>query len=255
MKDRHIPRTRFGDIVAEFLPPARRKGSRRGADKVVILCGGMPSAPRSGPLLPFLARKGYWVFYPRYRGSWESGGKFLRYSPEEDVLNIIDALPRGFKDIYAGKRYRIKTPEICVIGGSFGGPAAILASRDPRVTRAVAVAPVIDWRREGKSEKAAWMEKFLREAFGEAYRFDHKDWLKLKTGKFYSPAAHAKEIDGRKIFMIHAKNDGVVPYRASEAFAKRTGAQLLLLRSGGHLRMSVIAAPRLWKKVGPFLRG
>ena len=68
-------RTRFKhQIVAEFLPPTRPRKKQ----KVIILCDGMPSMPRKQALMEFLAAKGYWVFYPRYRGSWESGGQFLR---------------------------------------------------------------------------------------------------------------------------------------------------------------------------------
>ena len=32
----------------------------------------MPSIPRKQPLSEFLAAKGFWVIYPRYRGAWES---------------------------------------------------------------------------------------------------------------------------------------------------------------------------------------
>jgi dipeptidyl aminopeptidase/acylaminoacyl peptidase len=86
-------RTRFKkEIVAEFLPPARP----RKRQKVIILCDGMPGMPRKQALMEFLAAKGYWVFYPRYRGSWESGGKFLQKSPERDILDVIDERQRAF---------------------------------------------------------------------------------------------------------------------------------------------------------------
>src|ERR1035441_9301255 len=67
-------RTRFKlNIVTEFLPPARTGKTQ----KAIILCDGMPSIPRKQPLAEFLAAKGHWVFYPRYRGAWESGGEVL----------------------------------------------------------------------------------------------------------------------------------------------------------------------------------
>jgi hypothetical protein len=59
-------RARFkNEIVAEFLPPAPPRKRQR----VILLCDGMPSIPRKQPLSDFLSRKGYWVFYPRYRGA------------------------------------------------------------------------------------------------------------------------------------------------------------------------------------------
>jgi uncharacterized repeat protein (TIGR03803 family) len=47
---------------------------------------GMPSIPRKQPLSEFLAAKGFWVIYPRYRGAWESSGEFLAKSSHEDIL-------------------------------------------------------------------------------------------------------------------------------------------------------------------------
>jgi len=83
-------RTRFENgILAEFLAPSRT----RKRQKLVILCDGMPSIPRKQPLGEFLASKGFWVLYPRYRGTWESYGEFLARSPDQDLLDIVDSLP------------------------------------------------------------------------------------------------------------------------------------------------------------------
>ena len=89
--------------------------------------------------------KGYWVFYPRYRGAWESGGQFLEKSPHLDIKDVIDELPKGFKDAAYGQRFSVYPDEIFVIGGSFGGAAAILSSLDTRVTKVIANCAVVDW--------------------------------------------------------------------------------------------------------------
>ena len=149
----HILRTRIKDeIVCEFLPPVRRTSSVKPVNKVIILCGGMPAYPGKKDLPEFLANQGYWVFIPRYRGSWESAGNFLAISPHQDVLDIIDQLPKGFRVLWTGKIYKITEPEIYLIGSSFGGAAVILASRDAYVKKAIALSPVIDWRVETKTE-------------------------------------------------------------------------------------------------------
>src|ERR1700756_1943878 len=136
-------RTRFKrEIVTEFVPPAQS----RKVQKVIVLCDGMPSVPRKQPLAEFLSKKGYWVFYPRYRGAWESGGQFLEQSPHQDILDVIDELPKGVRELGFGKRFALKPDEIFVIGGSFGGAAAILASLDDRVKRVIANCPVVDWK-------------------------------------------------------------------------------------------------------------
>jgi alpha-beta hydrolase superfamily lysophospholipase len=236
------------DIVCEFLPPAQP--SRR----VIILCGGVPSYPGKRDLLKFLSAKGYWAFLPRYRGSWESGGSFLKISPHRDLLDVIDQLPRGFKDLWSGKTYRIARPEIYLLGSSFGGAAVILASRDRRVRRAVAFSPVTDWCAETKAESVEKLFQFTRTAFGNGYRGTQRDWNKLKTGVFYNPAHEAASIDGAKLLIFHANDDEIVHAQTSAAFARATGARLVLLPRGGHLSISNTMMPEFWKKIKIFLK-
>lgn len=242
-------RARFKkDIVCEFLPP------RRPSRKVVIICGGMPGYPGKPHLLEFFSKKGYWAFIPRYRGSWESGGSFLEKSPHQDVLDIIDQLPKGFRDLYGGKMYKIKSLEIYLIGGSFGGPTVILASVDKRVKKAVALSPVVDWKSESKAEPIDRMAKFIRTAFGHAYRFRDKDWRKLKTGTFYNPAHEARRLDGRKILIFHAKDDKIVYFNPVRKFAKVTKCAFVPMKTGGYLSLSRLSHPRFWKRISRFFR-
>ena len=247
-------RARFKkEIVTEFLPPVRT-GKKQ---KVIILCDGMPSIPRKQPLMEFLGRKGYWIFYPRYRGAWESGGEFLRQSPHQDVLDVIDELPKGVRELAFGKRFGLSPDEIFVIGGSFGGAAAILASLDKRVKKAIANCPVVDWAILGAAEKAETSNRsyaaYIREAFGNSYRLSDRNWRKLRGGKFYNPAYHAEEIDPAKVMMFHAKDDPNVPYRSVRDFAARTGVKLHTLARGGHVSTDYIVR-RHWRRIERFFK-
>src|SRR6478672_7697261 len=229
-------RTRFKkEIVAEFLPLARP----RKRQKVIILCDGMPGIPRKQALMEFLAAKGYWVFYPRYRGAWESGGKFLEKPPDRYILDVIDELPKGVREVAFGKRFALKPDEIFVIGGSFGGAAAILASLDDRVKKVIANCPVVDWAILAKEEKLETSNPnyaaYIREAFGNGYRLSDRNWRKLYSGRFYSPAHHARKINPAKVMMFHAKDDPYVPYQTVKKFAADTGVKLNLFERGGHL--------------------
>jgi pimeloyl-ACP methyl ester carboxylesterase len=248
-------RTRFKrEIVAEFLPPARARKTRN----VIILCDGMPSTPRKQPLADFLSKKGYWVFYPRYRGAWESDGVFMERSPHEDILDVIGELPRGFKESAFGRRFSLSPDKVFVIGGSFGGAAAVLCSLDPRVTRVIANCPVVDWSILARSERLETSNKnyaaYIREAFGNGYRLSDRNWNKLRGGRFYNPAHHAGEIDPAKIMMFHAKDDPYVPWRSVERFARQTGARLKLLARGGHLRTEFIVQ-KYWPQISRFFEG
>jgi pimeloyl-ACP methyl ester carboxylesterase len=245
-------RTRFArDIVTEFLPPARAGKKTR----VIILCDGMPSIPRKQSLAEFLAAKGYWVFYPRYRGAWESGGEFLARSPHLDILDVIDGLAREFREMAFGKRFRIHADEIFVIGGSFGGAAALLCSLDPRVKKVVTNCPVVDWAILGKEEKKETSNPsyaaYIRAAWGNGYRLSERNWKKLSNGKFYNPMFHAREMDASKIWMCHAQDDPYVPYRSVVKFARGTGARLKLLRRGGHLSTDWVVR-KYWREIVKF---
>jgi dipeptidyl aminopeptidase/acylaminoacyl peptidase len=246
-------RTRFQkQVLTEFLPPARN-GKKQ---KVIILCDGMPSIPRKQPLAEWLAAKGYWVFYPRYRGTWESGGEFLMKSPHQDILDVLDCLPGGFSDIAFGKRFSVRPDEIFVIGGSFGGAAAILCSLDPRVKKVIANCAVVDWNILRESEKTETSNlsyaSYIRDAFGAGYRLTQKNWNKLYSGRFYNPAQHIDQITPAKILMFHAKDDPHVPYRSVRQFAAETGVKLHSLRTGGHISTDWVVR-RFWAEIKRFL--
>jgi pimeloyl-ACP methyl ester carboxylesterase len=247
-------RTRFKkEIVAEFLPPSRPRKLQR----VILLCDGMPSIPRKQPLAEFLARKGYWVFYPRWRGAWESGGQFLRYPPQQDLADILDELPRGVRELAFGRRFRLSPDEIFVIGGSFGGAAAILASLDPRVKKVVANCPVVDWRILPQEQKKETSNKsyaaYIREAFGNGYRLTDRNWNKLRSGTFYNPAHHIRELTPAKILMFHAQDDPYIPWRGVKKFADSAGIRLRLFRRGGHLSTDRIVRTH-WPQIERFFR-
>ncbi|MCR4284376.1 MAG: prolyl oligopeptidase family serine peptidase [Parcubacteria group bacterium] len=247
----HILRTRFKkEIVAEFLPPSRMLKE----NKVIIFCQGMPSGSSKKDLLEFFSKKGYWVFHPRYRGSWESGGEFLKLSPHQDILDIIEQLPKGFRSAWDGKLFKVNPDKVYLFGSSFGGPAAILASGYPLVDKVVVFSPVIDWRSPSKVEPLDQLGRFVKTGFGEAYRFPIKNWNKLKNGKFYNPIAETKDIDGKKIFIIHAKDDEVVSYIPSKKFSEKTGCKLVLLKKGGHLSAKNFIKKSFYKKIRWFIK-
>jgi pimeloyl-ACP methyl ester carboxylesterase len=245
-------RTRFrNEIVAEFLPPFRARKKQQ----LILLCDGMPSIPRKQPLAEFLARQGFWVIYPRYRGAWESAGEFLARSPHEDFLDILDQLPAEIEEIAFGQRFRFSPERIFVIGGSFGGAAAILLSLDPRVKRVIANCPVVDWSILAKAEKAETSKKnyaeYIRHAFGNAYRLSDANWHKLRAGDFYNPWHHRNEIDGSKVMMVHAMDDPNVPYERTRKFAEITGAKLKTLKRGGHISTDYVTR-KYWLEIKRF---
>ena len=242
-------RTRFAsDIVAEFWMP------KKPSHKAIILCDGCPTVPAKKHVGEFFARKGYWVFHPRYRGSWESDGKFLEYSPEEDVLLVAEGLNAGFLNVYDGIEYLLDISDITVIGASFGGAAAMLSLKYPLIDRAVALSPVIDFKAPSLDEPFETVLYIIEEGFGAAYR-PHKDaWKRLMKGNFYSPKADAKLIDTDRLFVVHALDDRIVPVAPLKKFAAAKKFKPFILKTGGHFSTRKVMRPDIWKRVSGFLK-
>lgn len=246
----NICRTRFKrQILTEFLPPKNKE-----TGNVMILCSGVPGSPDKDEMLEFWARKGYWVFFPRYRGAWESHGRFLDHSLEYDLLAVLDGMQKRFKDYWTGKSYCVKPEHVTVVGTSFGGAAAILATLHPHVHKAVCISPVVDWVAENKNEPLQVLYKLIRQAYGGVYRINKKNWDRLATGEFYNPAQHADKLNPGKILIFHAKNDTVVKYKPVEQFAQKIGCRMVSFESGGHLSSTLLLEPKNYKLVSEFLK-
>ena len=241
----HTFRTRFAkDIVAEFLPP------KKTSHDVIIFCDGMPGLPgKKKTLMEFFSKKGYWAFNPRYRGVWESGGSFLEESPVEDICDVIDGLYQPITSIWDNVEYNIDPEHIIIVGGSFGGPAALLLSFDPRVLAVVTVAGVVDWTQQVETEPLDWLYDVTKASFGEAFRMTRKNWDKLKTGTFYNPITQLENIDPKKVLMIHAKDDTVVPYEITKRFVQKMGISLISLKKGDHVSSSILTKWRIWRHI------
>lgn len=243
-------RTRIaGEIVTEILLPPRQTG------KVAILAMGLPSSVSKGELLQFLAAQGYVVLFPRYRGTWESDGYFLEHSPTQDIHDILEALSaeKALRDVATGLVISLKkTKRADLFGGSFGGPAVLLNSRHTLVKKVIATSPVLDWTQAGEDEPFDQHVRFVMAGFGGVYRLRRQaDWQKLVTTDFYNPMTRLQDIDGKKVFLLHAKDDRIVPYEPLIPFAQATGAAYYVKPKGGHrLR---ITHQFLWKKIVTFL--
>lgn len=249
-----IHRTRIGkDIVAEFAIPASVKHQKAG--RVAVLAQGAPGMPGRSVLMTFLAKKGFYTALPRYRGSWESGGKFLEKEPTFDIKETIDALKKPLMSLYEGKSYRFpKKPSVYIFASSFGGPAGLLLSKDKRVKKVIALSPVCDWRDDCGVEPLDELDRMTKLIYGEGYRLAPNAWKKLKKGDFYNPAASLKNIDGSKVLIFHNADDDVVGIHSVKDLSHSVGATLVLKRRGGHMGLSEAMTPAKWKEIKKFLK-
>ncbi|OGH85534.1 MAG: hypothetical protein A2493_01175 [Candidatus Magasanikbacteria bacterium RIFOXYC12_FULL_33_11] len=236
------------EIVVEFLPP---KNST--SQKVIILCDGLPSLPEKNKLVKFLAKKNYWVFHIRYRGTWESIGEFLDKSPVQDVLDLVDALPKGFTDIWDKQEFKVNPESVFVIGASFGGTTALMSSLDPKINKVIAICPVVDWKDESGEESNDYLKNILRQGYPGSYHFSEENWDKLVKTDFFNPVDYADKFDSSKILSIHAKDDKIVMYNGVEKFMDKIGVHFITRKKGGHLSSSIIMNFCIFRKIKKFL--
>ena len=222
---------------------------------MIVLATGAPGMPGKNELLQFFVSKGFYVIYPRYRGSWESSGTFLAKDPTLDIKETIDALSKPLLSLYEGKKYSFpRKPRLYIFASSFGGPAALFLSKDVRVEKVIAFSPVCDWQDGCGVEPLHELDHMTKLLYGEGYRLAKNAWKKLKKGDFYNPATARGKIDGSKALIFHNSDDTVIDVRSVKKFSKDTGAKLVVRKKGGHNGLSEVMEPATWREVVKFLK-
>lgn len=154
--------------------------SNRLSKGTIILLDGLPSNPLSKEeLIKKLMKKNYDVFFPRYEGTWESKGEFLKRVPSETVIEFINALRKGLK--IGDKKYN--ATKIFILGASFGGGVALDIANKNVADKICVASPVTSFR---KVEGIDTLENFLKTAQGNNYRFDSKNWKKLLNDRIWN---------------------------------------------------------------------
>lgn len=249
---KNIIRTRLAkDIVCEVAFPERQQG------KVALVCSGAPTLPPHHNILNYLASKGYVAIGMRYRGTWESDGNFLEYSPAKDVVDCIEDLVKKKKvtDLLTKETIAVKVQYIDLFGGSFGGPAVLLNSKNKHVRKVIALAPVVDWNTLGPVETFEEYRRYSEEGYGGAYRVKKKsDWNKLLRKDFYNPITMLDKIDPKKCFILQAKDDDSCPVESLVAFQKLLPTKVYYKPKGGHFGNKKLLKKFFWKKIEQFLR-
>jgi len=161
----------------------------------------------------FLADRGYAVIQPNYRGSTGYGTSFTRKGEGQWGLAMQDDLNDAVKALVD---QGIADPKrVCVVGGSYGGYAALRAAqRDGKLFRcAVSFAGVSDLQR---------LLAYDSNALGHEAS---ADWLKAQAPDFkaISPLFHPEDFS-IPVLIVHGKKDRRVPFKQSKLMADRLAA-------------------------------
>jgi dipeptidyl aminopeptidase/acylaminoacyl peptidase len=203
---------------------------------VVVMPHGGPDARDSigfDWMAQFFANRGYAVLQPNYRGSSGYGQAFTDAGLHQWGLKMQDDLTDGVKALVAGG---IADPKrVCIVGGSYGGYAALAgAALTPDVYAcAVSFAGISDLPKMLKEERARYGKdsqavSFWISRIGSS--FDDSEQLRAT-----SPARQADKIKC-PVLLMHGEGDTTVPIEQSEIMAgamKSAGKQVEFIRFPG----------------------
>lgn len=241
-----IYRGRTKDIVFEFSPSA---GKPKG---VIILCEGLPSVPKQKELISFLSSHDYFIVYPRYKGTWESNGKFLSESPINDVEEIMNLLKNGeITELYSNKTFSIDSDNIILIGSSLGGSIALTCSNNNLVSKIVVFSPIVNFSTHNdnnQEQDLIWLEKFIRKGFGMGYRYKREDWVNMTKGLIFNPPQEIEKDKGKDILVVYGQQDMEIDFKKIENYTERNNIKKICLKDEGHLSFSKISQ-EIWNKV------
>ena len=158
----------------------------------------------------FLADRGYAVIQPNYRGSTGFGDDFRKKGDGEWGLKMQDDLNDAVTEL--AKQGIADPKRVCMVGGSYGGYAAMRAAqRDGALYRcAVSFAGVSD------------LAHLARYDSHSLYGRTHKAYLKRKAPDF--PAVSPINFPGQfstPVLLIHGKKDMRVPVKQSREMADK----------------------------------
>jgi dipeptidyl aminopeptidase/acylaminoacyl peptidase len=218
------------------LPPGR--SAAKGLPLIVLPHGGPQARDTAGFdwWAQALASRGYAVLQPNFRGSSGFGQAFTEAGHGEWGRKMQTDLSDGVS--YLAADGTIDPKRVCIMGGSYGGYAALAGvTLQKDIYRcSVAVAGVADlrdflqWRANMGGSKSLTIRYWNRFLGVEAYNDPKLDTL--------SPTRLAAQASS-PILLIHGKDDTVVPYAQSADMAKalqgaRKPVEFVTLRSEDH---------------------
>lgn len=197
-----------------------------------------------------LATRGYLVFKPNFRGSGGYGRAWADAGLGQWGGLMSDDVEDGVKALVAAGR--ADPSRICIIGGGYGGYAALQAgAHQPNLFRCVA-----NW---GGPSNLTEQVKVLKKRPDGGYRY----WLEsigeldAEALRARSPVNHAADFKA-PVLLIHGADDEVVPPEQSKAMAEaleKAGkpVRLLLLDGEGHGDFGAAGAKQMMGAIADFV--
>jgi len=241
-----IYRTFFGDVGCDIsLPKENNK-------KLVIICPGLPSDPSNYEIMDFLSDNGFLSIYVRYSGTWGSYGTFLKNSPVNDIIGIIDTISKNkfFVDSSNSKNVLLDFKEIILLGTSFGGSIALVCGAKSKfVKKIIALSPIVDYKDHAKNsnyfeESINTLGDYLKRAYGKTYDFTKDSWKNFIAGGLdLNPVDYIDKLNKKEVVILSGMEDKTISVKRVEKFFEKIPSKKKehhLLKNFGHLSLRKI---------------
>jgi|SRR3989338_436234 len=218
-------RVNLDGIICEYLLSPE-------SDRAIILLEGLPAIPQRIEFMNSLREGGYSVFYPRFRGTWESSGTFLKESPVLDVLEVATRIYEGV-DLEQSVRYKSST--IHVLATSFAGAVSLSLPKREFIQKIISLSPVFDFTKVASIQT---LKLFLRNLFTMAYRFDDNRWEDLIHNKIVAPVYNFDSATTNQHLVITGALDDQISMKELEVFCSERSIQIKIYPGVGHISYS-----------------
>lgn len=246
----------YGDIFFEFLVHDKEEGKREG----IVILPGFPSSNKYDSEMRYLYEKGYNVFFPRYKGTYQSKGKFLDENIVEGLKKFLEELKKGkAKSLWDNSLVNFSVENIIIFGGSFSGAISCgLCALDKEIKKLVLFSPVWDFKKHNESGDEQDLNKlipFVKRAYENLYRIKFTK-LSEEIGKFKecSPEFYLEKLNKNKteILVLHDPKDTSVTFNNSLNMSNKLPNIKLIRHSKGHA-WDINLIEENWKEIGKFL--
>ncbi len=239
----------YGDIFFEFLTHEK-------ASDTILYLEGFPSSGSHKSEIEFLYEKGYNVFVPHYKGTYQSRGKFLEGNIVHEMKSFVDEIKKETAvSLWDMSKVKFKIKRLILLGGSFSGAVCCGLSTLVNFDKIVLFAPVLDYSRlneKGDEQDQNQVIPFVKRAYENLFRFDFKDLVK-KMNEFRecSPSYYLKKLK-TPVLILHDPKDKNVSIRISEEFSKKLPIIKLVEHTKGH-KMDLILMEE-WNHIISFIQ-
>ncbi len=242
----------YGGIFFEFVLQDRI------ADAVIILPA-FPGRNDYNELIDIFFSRGYHVFVPRYRGSYQSTGSFLAKNPVDDLILFAKNLDKGWaKSLWDMNKQEFKINKKILVTGSFGGAiACALAAKQPGFSHLILAAPIWDFSKhneKGDEQDLKHISDFVKRAYKNCYRIKFED-LQQRMVKFseLKPEFYLSALVNFPILVLHDPNDKTVSFNHTQEIIPKFNKLTYIEHYLGH-GISDHLINAFWPEIDKFIK-